>query len=179
MDHTDQWCIALGHAEGFQRDRSAPIRLGRVLGPNHMGFLSTDCALIGGDSGGPLFDLAGRLIAVHSRIGNDVQENLHVPIDHYDYAWDLGDLGMVNSEDINNLPAGTYSVTVTSNDGQTATATYTVEEPASAVSINSTFVVDPLCAGENGSISVIAAGGTHVGFIFQFPATSGCRIYFS
>ncbi len=44
--------------------------------------------MIGGDSGGPLFDLAGRLIAVHSRIGNDVQENLHVPIDHYDFAWD-------------------------------------------------------------------------------------------
>ena len=48
----------------------------------------TDCALIGGDSGGPLFDIAGRLIAVHSRIGNDVAENLHVPIDHYGDSWD-------------------------------------------------------------------------------------------
>jgi len=48
----------------------------------------TDCALIGGDSGGPLFDIAGRLIAVHSRIGNEVDDNLHVPIDHYDSSWD-------------------------------------------------------------------------------------------
>jgi S1-C subfamily serine protease len=50
--------------------------------------LVTDCALIGGDSGGPLFDIAGQLIAVHSRIGNDVADNLHVPIDHYEDSWD-------------------------------------------------------------------------------------------
>ena len=34
-----------------------------------------------------MFDIAGRLIAVHSRIGNDVADNLHVPIDHYDFSW--------------------------------------------------------------------------------------------
>jgi S1-C subfamily serine protease len=55
--------------------------------------LVTDCALIGGDSGGPLFDISGRLIAVHSRIGNDVAENLHVPIDHYDASWERMQLG--------------------------------------------------------------------------------------
>ena len=48
----------------------------------------TDCALIGGDSGGPLFNLAGELIAVHSRIGNDVADNLHVPINHYADSWE-------------------------------------------------------------------------------------------
>jgi len=50
--------------------------------------LRTDCALIGGDSGGPLFDLSGQLIAIHSRIGNDVEENLHIPIDNYSKSWE-------------------------------------------------------------------------------------------
>ncbi len=81
------WCIATGHPGGYRNDRGPVTRVGRILAVRPDA-LVTDCALIGGDSGGPLFDLAGRLIAVHSRIGNDVQENLHVPIDHYDYAWD-------------------------------------------------------------------------------------------
>jgi S1-C subfamily serine protease len=62
-------------------------RIGRILAVRE-GAIVTDCALIGGDSGGPLFDLAGRLIAVHSRIGNDVADNLHVPIDHYGTSWE-------------------------------------------------------------------------------------------
>jgi serine protease Do len=84
----DQWCISLGHAGGFQRDRSAPIRLGRVLGRNLVGFLSTDCTLIGGDSGGPLFDLDGKLIGIHSNIGATLSENHHVPISVFENDWD-------------------------------------------------------------------------------------------
>jgi S1-C subfamily serine protease len=84
----DQWCLALGHAGGFQRDRSAPIRLGRVLGKNLVGYLATDCTLIGGDSGGPLFDLDGRLIGIHSNIGSSLSENHHVPIAVYRQDWD-------------------------------------------------------------------------------------------
>ncbi len=84
----DQWCISLGHAGGFQRDRSAPIRLGRVLGKNLVGFLSTDCTLIGGDSGGPLFDLDGKLIGIHSNIGATLSENHHVPIAVFQKDWD-------------------------------------------------------------------------------------------
>jgi len=62
-------------------------RVGRILRVKDDSIV-TDCALIGGDSGGPLFDLDGRLIAVHSRIGNDVADNLHIPIEHYDLEWD-------------------------------------------------------------------------------------------
>lgn len=81
------WCIAMGHPGGYDRLRGSVIRVGRLLDvrPNVM---VSDCALIGGDSGGPLFNIAGELIAVHSRIGNDVADNLHVPIDHYDRSWD-------------------------------------------------------------------------------------------
>ena len=31
--------------------------------------LQTDCPIVSGDSGGPLFDLGGRVIGIHSRIG--------------------------------------------------------------------------------------------------------------
>ncbi|MCA9136125.1 MAG: trypsin-like peptidase domain-containing protein [Planctomycetales bacterium] len=81
------WCIAMGHPGGYDRDRGAVIRVGRLL-EVRSDVIVTDCALIGGDSGGPLFNMAGELIAVHSRIGNDVADNLHVPIDHYDYSWE-------------------------------------------------------------------------------------------
>ncbi len=34
-----------------------------------------------------MFNIHGELIAVHSRIGNEVSINLHVPIDQYDHSW--------------------------------------------------------------------------------------------
>ena len=81
------WCIAMGHPGGYDAARGPVVRVGRLLDVSpHV--IRSDCALIGGDSGGALFNLAGELVAVHSRIGNDVADNLHVPIDHYDYSWD-------------------------------------------------------------------------------------------
>ena len=63
------WVLALGHPGGFDPERPMVVRLGRLLklGP---GLLQTDCTLIGGDSGGPLFDMHGRVIGIHSRISN-------------------------------------------------------------------------------------------------------------
>ncbi len=84
---TGMWCIASGHPGGFERGRGPVTRVGRILKVNENSIV-TDCALIGGDSGGPLFDLKGKLIAVHSRIGNDVADNLHIPVDHYNKTWD-------------------------------------------------------------------------------------------
>ncbi|WP_237607259.1 S1C family serine protease [Roseimaritima sediminicola] len=81
------WCVATGHPGGYDLDRGVVTRVGRILSIRP-GSIVTDCALIGGDSGGPLFDMQGRLIAVHSRIGNDVADNLHVPVDHYSDSWD-------------------------------------------------------------------------------------------
>ena len=80
------WCIATGHPGGYESGRGPVSRVGRIL-EIRPGSIVTDCALIGGDSGGPLFDIGGRLIAIHSRIGNDVDENLHVPIDEFGQAW--------------------------------------------------------------------------------------------
>lgn len=81
------WCVATGHPGGYDGRRGPVTRIGRILAVADTAIV-TDCALVGGDSGGPLFDLKGKLIAVHSRIGNDVADNLHVPIDYYDDSWD-------------------------------------------------------------------------------------------
>lgn len=86
------WCIATGHPSGFDQERGPVTRVGRISGVNRSA-LRTDCALIGGDSGGPLFDLSGKLIAIHSRIGNDVEENLHIPIDNYRNSWERLEAG--------------------------------------------------------------------------------------
>ncbi len=72
--------IALGHAGGYDSVRTPPLRFGRVIAQGHDHFLSTDCALIGGDSGGPLFDLNGRVVAIHSSIGYNLSMNNHAGI---------------------------------------------------------------------------------------------------
>lgn len=82
-----QWCIAVGHPGGFQRGRAPVVRLGRVQQVSNS-VLRTDCALVGGDSGGPLFDLEGKVIGIHSRIGPSMAYNIHVPVDTYRDTWD-------------------------------------------------------------------------------------------
>jgi serine protease Do len=82
-----QWVVSLGHSGGFELGRKPPVRTGRILSRrNHQIF--TDAVLIGGDSGGPLFDLDGKLIAIHSSIGESVAENRHVTIDIFARDWD-------------------------------------------------------------------------------------------
>jgi len=80
------WCMALGHPGGFRGDRQPVARFGRILEMEDS-VLTTDCKLVGGDSGGPLFDMRGRVIGVHSRIGSKVTKNLHVPVDAYRDSW--------------------------------------------------------------------------------------------
>jgi len=82
-----QWCIATGHPGGFRPGRSPVVRLGRILEVSRSA-IRTDCTLVGGDSGGPLFDLEGRVIGIHSRIGGPITANIHVPVDTYRDTWD-------------------------------------------------------------------------------------------
>ncbi|MCR9201856.1 MAG: trypsin-like peptidase domain-containing protein [Planctomycetaceae bacterium] len=75
-----EWCFALGHPGGFSMKRPAPLRLGRILSVGYRTVVS-DCAIVLGDSGGPLFDLSGKLIGIHSMITEVIVENRHVAID--------------------------------------------------------------------------------------------------
>lgn len=82
-----QWTVAIGHPGGFRPNRTPVVRVGRVLMANKF-FIRTDCTIVGGDSGGPLFDLAGRVIGIHSRIGLFITENVHVPVEVYHQGWE-------------------------------------------------------------------------------------------
>ena len=82
-----QWCIAVGHPGGFHPGRTPVVRLGRVQDATKS-LIRTDCTLVGGDSGGPLFDMQGRVIGIHSRIGGFISYNIHVPVDTYRDTWE-------------------------------------------------------------------------------------------
>lgn len=81
------WVVAVGHSAGFDPDRSPPVRFGRVISKGPGNFLTTDCTLIGGDSGGPLFDLDGKIVGIHSNIGRSVKNNNHAGIDGFRDDW--------------------------------------------------------------------------------------------
>ncbi|MCH2180034.1 MAG: S1C family serine protease [Mariniblastus sp.] len=82
-----EWVVALGHSGGFELGRKPPVRTGRALG-DRRGQLVTDATLIGGDSGGPLFNLDGELVAIHSSIGDNIAQNRHVYVSTYEKYWD-------------------------------------------------------------------------------------------
>jgi len=85
--HLGDWVLALGFPGATDLQRSLVVRLGRIISFGR-GAIRTDCTLIGGDSGGPLFDMYGRLIGIHSRISDSIAENFHVPVGAYVDSWD-------------------------------------------------------------------------------------------
>ena len=90
----DDWVFAFGHSLGLIVNRPPPLRIGRIIlvQPDT---IQTDCSIVVGDSGGPLFNLAGEVIGVNSRIsGMDDRPDrtFHVSINafwnHYDRLLD-------------------------------------------------------------------------------------------
>jgi len=81
------WVFSLGHSGGFDKERGSVVRLGRFVRTADS-TIQSDCTLIGGDSGGPLFDLEGRLIGIHSRVGEVLSQNMHVPMREFLAHWE-------------------------------------------------------------------------------------------
>jgi serine protease Do len=82
------YVIAMGHAGGYDTRRPAPVRFGRLLSKNRKGFITSDSVLIGGDSGGPLFDLNGKVVGINSSIGQSWHTNNHAGISSLVLDWD-------------------------------------------------------------------------------------------
>lgn len=75
----------------------------------------------------------------------------------YTFHWSNG----ASTEDLSNVPPGTYSVTVTDFYGCTATTSATVSNNNIALNVTASTVPNTSCAASNGSIniSVVPAGG--------------------
>ena len=82
------WVVALGHSAGFDPGRTPPVRFGRVVSKGPGNFFTTDCTLIGGDSGGPIFSLDGKIIGVNSSIGMSLKNNNHAGVDGFKDEWE-------------------------------------------------------------------------------------------
>ena len=82
-----EWCLAVGFPVSFSRSAEAPVRLGRILS-NRSRSIVSDCTIMGGDSGGPLFNLQGEVIGINSRVSGSLNHNMHVPIDVFTRDWD-------------------------------------------------------------------------------------------
>ena len=80
--------IALGHPGGYDVRRTPPARIGRISMKNIGGFLVSDCTLVGGDSGGPLFDLDGKVVGIHSSISESLSFNRDAPVNAAKVSWD-------------------------------------------------------------------------------------------
>lgn len=81
------WCFGLGHPGGFDKDRGIVVRVGKIIAKKDE-TMQTDSRLLGGDSGGPLFDFDGRLIAIHSRVSQKPDQNFHVPVESFLANWE-------------------------------------------------------------------------------------------
>ena len=84
----NQPCLSISYPGG-QKARLAPVvrfgRLARDGGGSRM--LQSTALMEPGDSGGPLFDLDGRVIGIHSRITEGMEQNFEVPIDTFKKFW--------------------------------------------------------------------------------------------
>ncbi|MBD3750278.1 MAG: tandem-95 repeat protein [Sphingobacteriales bacterium] len=74
----------------------------------------------------------------------------------YTYLWSKGQ----NTEDINGLDAGIYTVTVTDTHGCSATQSITISQPSAAISIAETHENVKCYGGNTGSIDITVSGGT-------------------
>lgn len=84
----NQPCLSISFPGG-QGTRGVPVvRFGRVVQTGNARRMVQSTALMEpGDSGGPLFDLQGRVIGIHSRIGQSMARNFEVPVNTFKDFW--------------------------------------------------------------------------------------------
>ena len=87
----------------------------------------------------------------------------------YTYSWSNGS----NSEDLSNITAGTYSLTITDSKGCQTTGTFVITEPAQPISQTS-VIGNVLCfGGASGAIDISVQGGTPAySFLWSNGATT-------
>lgn len=82
-----QWCFAIGNPGGWDAARGPVLRIGKLV-KVAANMVQSDCVLMGGDSGGGLFNLKGEVIGIHSQIWHGRDQNMHVSMAPFLRSWD-------------------------------------------------------------------------------------------
>jgi serine protease Do len=90
------WCLAIGYPFSFPQGMAPAVRLGRVSRTGRTAIVSSS-TVMGGDSGGPLFGLDGKVIAITSRCDDAAERNVHVPVGAFRAVWEE----LARGEDLN------------------------------------------------------------------------------
>lgn len=86
----------------------------------------------------------------------------------YVYSWSSGQ----NTEDLINVPAGAYILTISDGHGCTDIGNYNVGQPATAVSVTTIGTNVNCNGGSDGAIDATVSGGTP-GYTFEWSSASG------
>lgn len=135
-----EWCFALGHPGGFDKARGPVLRVGKII-KQTANSLHTDCVLMGGDSGGPLFNILGEVIGIHSQIWEGRDQNVHVSMAPFLRSWEA----MQKSQVIRTwgTGAGGYLgvVTVMNNDVELEVAEVLDSSPAQKAGVSAGDII--------------------------------------
>jgi serine protease Do len=83
----DMPCISIAYP-GSLTVKTPTIRMGYVAEAiTNEGFIRSTCLMEPGDSGGPVFDMKGRVIGLHSKINVSLDDNFEIPVDLYRKYW--------------------------------------------------------------------------------------------
>ncbi|MBO9636094.1 MAG: trypsin-like peptidase domain-containing protein [Chitinophagaceae bacterium] len=84
-----QPCLSLGYPGNMKQSGHPLVRFGYVTQSSlNPGFLCNTALMEPGDSGGPLFDLNGKVIGIHSRISQSLDANFEIPVDQFRKYWE-------------------------------------------------------------------------------------------
>jgi serine protease Do len=81
------WVVAIGSPMGLEHSASVGILSGRGRGnlglyaDSYLDFLQTDADIAPGSSGGPLFDLHGKVVGINTAVGAGSRPGFAIPVD--------------------------------------------------------------------------------------------------